>query len=157
MLEAFNGQRSKTAKFNNFTISLATLSKIQNATTIRAENELIVETADYFFEQEVISKHKHLSFQEPDKVADALSSIWEESQKWQKIANQYSVLDRGLSETNLKETLKKIVFRRNQIVHEADIDLQTHERNNIDETEVKTAIDFIEKLGESIFHCVNPS
>jgi len=90
-------------------------------------------------------KHKLLAFQEPDKIAEALSLIWEEEHKWQKIA---SSLNMSVND------LKSIVSRRNQIVHEADIDLQTNLRKDIDETDVKEAVEFILKLGESIFNAV---
>jgi len=49
------------------------------------------------------------------------------------------------------------VSRRNQIVHEADIDLRTNLRKDIDETDVKEAVEFILKLGESIFNAVASS
>lgn len=115
MLQAFNNQRIKTSKFNNFTISLETYNKIQLS---QQRNTLQAETSEYFFEQEIIFKHKYLAFQEPDKIADALSFIWEEKQKWQTIAKE---LNR--SDDAVKKELKNIVSRRNQIVHEADINL----------------------------------
>ena len=46
--------------------------------------------------------------------------------------------------------------RRNQIVHEADIDLQTNSRNPIDKTDVNEAVEFILKLGKSFFNAVTP-
>ena len=126
MLQAFAGQRTKTSKFYTFSISLETYNKIQQLN--QPTNGLPLETPEYFFEQEIIFKHKHLAFQEPDKIADALSFIWEEKQKWQKIALSFN-----MSDSALKEKLKSIVSRRNQIVHEADIDIQTNSRNPIDQ------------------------
>lgn len=139
MLQAFAGNRTRTSKFNTFSISLETCNKIQQ----------LNQFTQYFFEQEIIFKHKHLAFQEPDKIADALSFIWEEKQKWQKIASSFK-----MSDDDLKKKLKSIVSRRNQIVHEADIDLQTNSRNPIDKTDVKEAVEFILKLGESLFKAV---
>ena len=146
MLQAFINQRTKTNKFNCFSISLETYNKIQQ--TSQQPNILQLEPPEYFFEQEIIVKHKYLAFQEPDKIADALSFIWEEKQKWQKIALLFKIPD-----DDIKKKLKSIVSRRNLIVHEADIDLQTNLRNSIDETDVKEAVDFIFKLGENIFKC----
>lgn len=146
MLQAFINQRTKTNKFNCFSISLETYNKIQQ--TSQQPNILQLEPPEYFFEQEIIVKHKYLAFQEPDKIADALSFIWEEKQKWQKIALLFN-----RPEDDIKKNLKSIVSRRNLIVHEADIDLQTNLRNSIDETDVKEAVDFIFKLGENIFKC----
>lgn len=148
MLHSFLGVRVKTSKFNNFPISLETHLKIQE---IQKQSSLLsLETPEYFFEQEIIVKHKHLSFQDPEKIADALSFIWEEKQKWQKIANHLA-----LSEDVVKKTLKNIVSRRNQIVHEADIDLQTDSRNIIEASDVKYSVEFIDKLGLSIFELVS--
>ncbi len=147
MLQAFVDQRPKTKKFSGFSISLATYNNIQKSSQ-QPLGILPFETPAYFFEQEIIVKHKYLAFQEPDKIADALSFIWEEKQKWQKIAAYFNGSDDAI-----KKELKSIVSRRNQIVHEADIDLQTNRRNGIDESDVKEAVNFIFKLGETIFKC----
>jgi len=147
MLQSFLGQRTKTLKFNGFTISLETYSKIQQLS--QSTETLQLEGPEYFFEQEIIIKHKHLSFQDPDKISDALSLIWEEKQKWQRIA-----LSLNMSDDYLKKRLKNIVSRRNQIAHEADIDIQTNLRNSIDENDAKESVDFIFNLGESIFKLV---
>lgn len=147
MIKAFKNERTKTSKFNTFTISLETYTKLQESS--QQTDILQLETPEYFFEQEIIVKHKYLAFQEPDKIADALSFIWEEKQKWQKIALAFNT-----SDDVVKKQLKSIVSRRNQIVHEADIDIQTNLRNSIDENDAKESVDFIFQLGESIFKCV---
>lgn len=147
MLQAFINQRIKTSKFNSFSITLETYNNIQQ-TSQQQPNTLQLETPEYFFEQEIIVKHKYLAFQEPDKIADALSFIWEEKQKWQKIAALFNT-----SDDNIKKKIKSIVSRRNQIVHEADIDLQTNLRKSIEENDIKEAVEFIFKLGENIFKC----
>ena len=148
MLQSFLGQRLKTSKFNTFSISLETYNKIQQLAQSTEILQLV--RPEHFFEQEIIAKHKYLAFQEPDKIADALSFIWEEKQKWQKIA-----LSLTMSDDYIKKRLKNIVIRRNQIVHEADIDVQTNLRNSIDEIDVKESVDFISLLGEKIFMAVN--
>ncbi len=149
MIQSFNGARSKTSKFNAFSISLETYHKLQQATS-HSIDTLQLETPEYFFEQEIVIKHRHLSFQEPDKIADALSLIWEEKQKWQKIA-----VPLNISDDELKKKLKSIVSRRNQIVHEADINFQTNLRNTIDESDVKESVEFIFSLGKNIVSIVD--
>ena len=72
-----------------------------------------------------------------------------EKQKWQKIALPFNK-----SDDVLKKTLKLIVQRRNQIVHEADINLQTNRRNEIEATDVQESVEFISTLDESIFNAV---
>ena len=53
---------------------------------------------------------------------------------------------------NVKQELSIIVDRRNKIAHEADIDptLGLGNRWNINEADVNNAVDFIEKVVESI-------
>lgn len=154
MLEAFKNQRVKTSKFNGFSISLETYSKIQQVNE-STPDILQLETPEYFFEQEVIGKHKHLSFQEPDKIADALSFIWETEKisKWKTIASAFD--NPIFSEDFVRKKLKNIVSRRNQIVHEADIYFQTNKRSEIDVEDVKDAVAFIYKLGCVIFNFVS--
>jgi hypothetical protein len=159
MRQAFTGSRQKTSKFNAFPISLDTHHKIQQAYQRGISQPESMSESEWpvnIFEQEIILKHQHLSFQEPEKIADALSLIWEEKQKWQKIALPFN-----RSDDVLKKTLKLIVQRRNQIVHEADIYVDpifpmrpTNKRNEIEATDVQESVEFISKLGESIFNAV---
>lgn len=158
MLQAFVGNRTKTNAFNSFSMSLKTHLEIQQVAiqlaiqVIQSTNTPLLETPEHFFEQEIIVKHKLLAFQEPGKITEALSLIWKEEHKWQKIASSLN-----MPEDKVRNDLKSIVSRRNQIVHEADIDLQTNLRKDIDETDVKEAVEFILKLGESIFNAVSSS
>lgn len=155
MLQSFLGQRVKTAKFVRFSISLDTYHKIQQSTQNFDEegNEIRqLMRPEHFFEQEIIANHKHLVFQDPDKIADALSLIWEEKQKWYKIS-----LSLNLSDDYVKKRLKAIVSRRNQIVHEADIDIQTDLRRVIDSDDVREVVNFIFDLGKEIFNSVSLS
>ena len=78
-----------------------------------------------------------------------MSLIWLEEYKWQKIATLLST-----NQKDLQTTLNEIITRRNQIVHEADINLQTGLRNEIIDTDVTYSVDFIEKLGTAIYNLV---
>lgn len=140
MLQSFTGIRNKTRKFNAFTISLDTMVSIQTAT---------IPPAEFWFEQEIIQKHKALSFQDPDKISDALSLIWDENNKWQKISTPLA-----MHENDIKVTLKTIINRRNQIVHEADLDLITTKRQTIERDDTLKSVELISKVAESIYNCV---
>ena len=98
----------------------------------------------------MVRKLSFLSFQDPDKVADGLSFIWQEPHKWQHIAASI-----GVDQHTAKTTLKTIVARRNQIVHEADIDLATRQKYLIDKTETETACNFILSCGQAIYNNVH--
>lgn len=140
MTETFKGIRSPTNAYKNFSISLYQFEAINAAS---------IPPAEFVFEQTINSSHKHLSFQDPDKVSEALSLIWHENHKWQKIATKI-----GLNQNELKTEFKNIVIRRNQIVHEGDIDLYTGNIQSISHSDTKQSVDFIELLGNKIYDLV---
>ncbi len=157
MIEIFNGERPKTNKFSTFGISLNTLMKIQEIASIEMPQS-VEETAIYWFEQEIILKHKILSFQDPDKISDALSFIWIEEHKWHKIHSKITQPIGFLPqmiEKDMKTYLKNIVIRRNQIVHESDYNIFSNTKNTINENETKNIVEFIQVLGKSIYEYVN--
>ena len=143
MIEAFQGSRVKTKKFLAFGISVDTYTNISSSILTN------VPPPEYWFEQEVIQKQKHLSFQDPDKIADGLSLIWDENAKWYKLSQSV-----GIAENALKTKLKTLISRRNQIVHEADLDLLSGQRNTIDKADIDAVVPFIETLSEAIFNAV---
>lgn len=149
MLQIFDGSRLTTAKFQNFTISMETFVAMQQINT--QINLQQTSTID-LFDREIILRHKLLSFQEPEKIADGLSFIWNEQYKWQKIAETLSLsLQQPITERDTKIKLKNIVARRNQIVHEADIDVVSGNKQTIYETDTEDLVAFINFLGESIY------
>jgi hypothetical protein len=86
-----------------------------------------------------------LSFQEPSKVADALSLIWNETHKWAKIAAAM-----GVDESFVKIKLKLISDRRNAIVHQSDKDPLLNTKTPICLTECEDITKFIHLCGRSI-------
>ena len=92
MVETFCGRRPPTDKYQAENVSMAVMESIRTAT---------VPPPQFYFEQEVVRRHKHLSFQDPGKVADALGFIWDEPQKWVKIAAILGQND-GVVKTRLK-------------------------------------------------------
>lgn len=137
MIDIFCNRRVETSKYKNFTISLETQREISTTT---------IQPPEYWIEQEIVYKHRHLSFQDPQNIADALSLIWNEEHKWQKIASRI-----GIDQRTLKVQLKNIINRRNQIVHEADTDIITGTKNPITDSDTVLIVDFIEKIGEAIY------
>ncbi len=137
MLEILNNQRAPTAKYLQFPI------------TVNIYNQLGSMSTEILFKSHIQQSHKHLSFQDPDKVSEALSLFWDEEHKWQKIATHLSK-----DQKNLKIELKNIVFRRNQIVHESDIELSTGNTQRVERVDARRSVDFIKNLGESIYDLV---
>jgi hypothetical protein len=141
MIEAFQGRRIRTNKYLSFGVTTDTLTSILSMT---------VPPPEYWLEQEIIERHKKLSFQQPENISDGLSLIWDEKHKWNQLA-----IAMGTTEGDLKTKLKTIISRRNQIVHEADLDLLSGTRSNIDKADIDDVVHFIEKLSRAIFNSVN--
>ncbi len=136
MVEIYVGERPTTPKYLAEPIPLELVQQLNNAT---------IPPPEVIFEQAVRNKIKILSFQDPDKLADGLAYIWNEKQKWSKIANAI-----GNDEKIVRTTLKLIVVRRNSIVHEADIDQVSETKRSISLDEVEGVGLLLRKVGEAI-------
>jgi hypothetical protein len=139
MIEVFLGKRSPTAKYSSFEISLGTYNQMVSSGY----------PPEYWFEMQVIQKHRYLAFQDPEKIADALSLFWTEPHKWQRIS-----IVMGAPETDVRKQLQNSVLRRNQIVHQGDIDDNTGMRSNIFIADVNDTVRFIDLIGHSIYSLV---
>jgi hypothetical protein len=136
MVGTFTGARSATARYQSEAISMQLHGELVGAT---------VPPREYLFEQEIIRKFRVQSYQEPSKVADGLSLIWEENHKWRKIGDKM-----GLNPDAARTKLRLITTRRNAIVHEADIDPISQMQNTITRTECEDITDFLETCGNAI-------
>lgn len=151
MVEIFCGRRSATPKYLTETISLQAYQQLRTASLSSFP------PPEYYFEQEVIKKLKIVSYQDPNKVAEGLSYIWQEKQKWQRIAIEMSTSNSPYTDKTAKQTLKLIADRRNSIVHEAHINPLTNQKYSIDKVECQYSIDFLVRCGEAIFSLVQNS
>ncbi len=134
--DIFFEKRKPTKKYSNESIPISVMTSIYNKDLISASIE---------FEQAIYGKLKVLSFQNFQKIADGLSFIWDEGQKWQKLATKLSS-----SDEEIKKRLNLIVSRRNDIVHEADLDPVSLEKQDIRDEDIIENIDFLENLGNAI-------
>jgi RiboL-PSP-HEPN len=99
-----------------------------------------------WLETEIRERLGYQSFQQADKIADAIRYISDKT-LWDEVA-----IGMAKPAKDIKRQLNSIVDRRNKIAHEADIDPSSPigGRWNIDELEVGSAVDFVEQLVESI-------
>lgn len=141
MLEIFMEKRPTTPKYLAESISMITYNELVTAT---------IPPPEYIFEQAIFQKLKTIAYQDPQKVAEGLSYIWEEKGKWQKIATRM-----GMEESFVKTRLKLIVNRRNIIVHEADIDPLTNQKYDLDKDESEAIVTFLFHCGNAIFELVS--
>lgn len=140
MLEIFTNQRPPTPKYLAESISISTYNELTSAT---------IPPREYIFEQAISQKLKTISYQDPSKIAEGLSYVWEEKFKWQKIAQVMAT-----DEQTVKTTLKLIVNRRNTVVHEADINPLTEQKYEISKSECGSITNFLSLCGESIISLV---
>ena len=142
MVEQYLNRRPTTPKFDAFQLSMNVIYNISVAPVPEIE-----------FRNEVIRKNSYLAFQEPSKIADALSFIWNETNKWDVISSKMAS---PIDSATLKTKLKNIVLRRNQIVHEGDC-LSANiplVQQPISLTDTEDVINFITELVDAIDSCV---
>ena len=134
MLEVFSGNRNATDALSRFPLqSNILLNSSGNSINIS------------HVEQAIREKHSFLSFQQPDKVADAIRLICS-CKLWDELSNRM-----GRPVRDLKNELALIVDRRNKIAHEADLDPSyPGQRWSITSSDVNGVIDFIERLCSNI-------
>lgn len=139
MVNIYQGRRPSTPKYDCFSIPLNILSEMKSNPTQDVQ----------VFEKQIILSNGYKSFQYPEKIAEALSYVWDENKKWAKIASYMNQ-----DEHTVKTFLKNVVIRRNQIVHEGDYDGYSLVRQPITKSDASDVIAFIEKLGNAIYACV---
>lgn len=136
MSEIFNGTRPVTTKYNNHNVSLGFMNAIASTPSLIT------------FESEIRRSLGYQTFQRPDKIKDAIA-LFNPLQLWQQVA-----LIIGDTEINVRNQLNLIVDRRNMIAHEADIEPVFKTKRPISDTDVSGTINFIEKLGTTIYNLV---
>ena len=148
-IESYKGIRKPTEKFKNWQFSNERVLQIVKYSDPTYVPTSIQETPDYLIEQDVIQKLSTVAYQHPDKIKDALSYVWLENHKMQTIATGMGMTHPG-GQQLLEQKLKMICERRNQVVHEGDIEPTSRTRRAINQPDVIDNIDFIEKF----CHCV---
>lgn len=138
--DIFLGNRGATAKFGSFALSSETVLKIwgdEKLTDI--QREILINTA-------VTNGLKTLSFQQSQKIKDALSYLWDEPHKISVIAREMGLP--GTTDNDkrkyLIQKLDLLVERRNQIAHESD--MCAGGKRDINQKDVEDSINFIEKF-----------
>jgi RiboL-PSP-HEPN len=138
--EIFSGKRVTTARYNAEQISISLHSQLVNAS---------IPPKEVIFEAAIVERLSRLSFQQPDKVADGLSLIWSQNDKWFEISRVM-----GCGKEHTITQLKLIIWRRNSIVHESDFDPMSYNKTPIEREECVSMTDFIEICGRSIYSLV---
>ena len=141
MLGVYDGTRSQTDAFLRFQVTMD--GAIKGISRL-SENE--------WLDIEIRQKHGHQTFQHPDNIANAVR-LFSSCELWRSVA-----LELNLSDQDVKNRLRAIVNRRNQIVHEADLDPSYPGGGNrwpISPADVTSTLDFIQDVCEAIHTVVN--
>lgn len=140
MLEVYDGKRPQTPAFLRFQIKME--ATLQGIAAAQGDNR--------WLDEEIRRNHGHLPFQHPDKIADAIR-LFSTCRLWDSVA-----LELNLKVEDVKNQLQLILNRRNQIVHESDLDPSSPgNRWGISSSDSVRAINFIQELGETIYVVVN--
>ncbi|MEI6044292.1 MAG: HEPN domain-containing protein [Chloroflexota bacterium] len=134
MLDAYSNIRKRTSSLLKFQITLENV--FSGISTHPDTNWLDIQ---------IRTNHSYKSFQDPDKIADAIRLI-SDVKLWDEVGK---LLSRPANE--IKEQLKLISERRNKIAHEADLNPSVPgKRWPVDDKWVNEAINFIEQVVEGI-------
>lgn len=155
IIESYLGNRAKTAKWKGSCITMDSTITLVSIEAQYPNNSPQKET-DIINSLNIILKPilSTMSFQQSDKIKDALSYIWDKEHKMQEIASSidYPLIGDNLNAKTkfLEQKLKLIVNRRNQIAHEADWDPSNRRKYSINKNEVDDIITFMERFVEAI-------
>ena len=98
------------------------------------------------FAKDIRERHSWLSFQHPDKIADAVR-LFSRVKLWDAVGQELAS-----SSQDVKLRLGLIVDRRHKIAHEADVDpTNPGFRWPIDRAMSGEALDFVSRVCEAIF------
>jgi hypothetical protein len=138
MLETYAGVRPQTDAYNRFRVPLFAAGRAIQSPGI----------SDWL-DEAIREAHGWLSFQQPDKIADAVRLITAVN-LWEAVSTKI-----GKPAGDIKLQLRAIVDRRNKIAHEADMDPSAPgARWPINEALVNDAVNFVEELGIAIADAV---
>ncbi len=134
MLEIHRGTRPEPPAFSRFQIYLG------------SARQSLGSSLDSWLEDEIQERHSYKSFQQPDNIAEAIRLI-SDKKLWEEVG---AVM--GRTAKDVKKELSIMVGRRNKIAHEADINPTQGlgDRWGINEVDVNDAVDFLEKVVQSI-------
>ena len=135
MIECSKGTRPKTDAFSKFQLPLDAV-----------ERGFSGQTHEQWLGEAVREKHSWLSFQHPDKLADAIRLI-SPVKLWEEVGNELA-----LPAKDVKVRLELIVERRNKIAHEADMDpTNPGFRWPITDSLAADALDFLDRVAGAVF------
>lgn len=135
MLEVHQGKRPMTDSYLSFRVPMSA-----------AQQASVDTNGDDWLDQAIRENHAWLSFQQPDKIADAIR-LMSTTKLWEQVG-----IELGMKPVDVKLQLSAIIERRNKIAHEADMDPTINGiRWPINDVLVADALNFLELLVGAIY------
>lgn len=134
--ENFSNGAALSSKLLNEGVPISAILKIQSATPVEAVSQ---------FRDIMYQTVRFKTFQKAESVADGLSMIWNEENKWKKIAEVMK-----LSHKAARWKLNSIAYRRDLIVHNADYDVATGKLMDCNPDDAKEVYRFVAQLVEIV-------
>lgn len=138
MMEIYDGSRAHVPGYTRFRVSLGNFADHRNFSAARSN-----------IEGDIREQHGYLSFQHPDKIADAIRCV-SAVKLWEEVGTLLN-----LPPKSIKERLILIVDRRNKIAHEADIDPTYGTLWPINYDDVVKTVDFLDSVVSKIDEVVD--
>ncbi len=110
------------------------------------------------FDRFLREEFRYRSFQSPDKIAEAFGYVFQ-GKFWPSVANRMrSESGNAVNADDIRKKLSHIVQRRNQIVHQADLDPDTPgRRGKVDAVQAREVVTYLENLAAQIVMTLGPS
>lgn len=135
MIEVSKGSRPKTDAYLRFHVPISA-----------ADSAVAGAPCETWIGDTVRERHSWQSFQEPEKIADAVRLVSSVG-LWEAVATELS-----MTSQDVKIRLKLITERRNKIAHESDMDpANPGFRWPISKSLVNPALEFIERVASAIY------
>jgi hypothetical protein len=135
MMEIWRGSRAVTPAYLRYAVSMEIATRLATGTAM-----------DFHLDSEIRTRHSLLTFQQPDRIADAVR-LFSPIELWNDVGSSIRENPR-----DIRDQLRLIVDRRNKIAHEADVDPSyPGQRWPIERKDTEDALAFVEKIGEAIF------
>lgn len=149
IVDTFDGTRTIPHElketFNKFQVDMEVLLQIISA---QSQQEKLAILGNY-----ITKINEKRPYQTTKQIEEALALLGIK-QLWTKVSNELSMNGTIISPDHVKRYYATIIFDRNKIAHEADIDPLTRNKRNRDRETTFQAIIFLEKFCNAVFKIV---
>lgn len=133
MIKIYDGCRPTVPGYQRYRMTLGAFAGSSSLSDARSD-----------VRSQIREQHSYLSFQHPDKIADAIRCVTD-IKIWEEVGTNI-----GKDAKYVKDRLTLIVDRRNKIAHEADTDPTFGTLWAISSNDVLGAIDFLDAVAAAI-------